>query len=43
MFSYIPFLEVKMAKTVGIGIQDFSKIRENDIFYIDKTHFIKEW
>ena len=32
-----------MARTVGIGIQDFSKIRENDIFYIDKTSFIKEW
>ena len=32
-----------MARTVGIGIQDFSKIRENNYFYIDKTHFIKEW
>ena len=32
-----------MARTVGIGIQDFSKIRENDYFYIDKTSFIKEW
>ena len=32
-----------MARTVGIGIQDFSKIIENDIFYVDKTHFIKEW
>lgn len=32
-----------MAKTVAIGIQDFSKIRESDYFYIDKTAFIKEW
>ena len=32
-----------MARTVGIGIQDFSKIRENDYFYMDKTSFIKEW
>lgn len=32
-----------MAKTVGIGIQDFSRIIENDYFYVDKTHFIKEW
>ena len=32
-----------MARTVGIGIQDFSEIRENDYFYIDKTSFIKEW
>lgn len=32
-----------MAKTVGIGIQDFGKIRENACFYVDKTRFIKEW
>lgn len=32
-----------MARTVGIGIQDFGKIVENNYFYIDKTHFIKEW
>lgn len=32
-----------MAKTVGIGIQSFEKIRENDYFYIDKTDFIREW
>lgn len=32
-----------MARTVGIGIQDFVKLIENDYFYIDKTHFIKEW
>ena len=32
-----------MARTVGIGIQDFSKIRENNCFYVDKTNFIKEW
>ncbi len=32
-----------MAKTVGIGIQDFGKIIENDCFYVDKTGFIKKW
>ena len=32
-----------MAKTVGIGIQSFEKLRKNDCFYIDKTLFIKEW
>ena len=32
-----------MARTVGIGIQDFGKIIENRYFYVDKTQFIKEW
>ena len=32
-----------MARPVGIGIQDFSRIRENNCFYVDKTNFIKEW
>lgn len=32
-----------MARTVGIGIQDFEKIIRNNCFYIDKTKFIKEW
>ena len=32
-----------MARVVGIGNQDFSKIISRDIFYIDKTDFIKEW
>ena len=32
-----------MARTVGIGIQSFEKIRENNCFYVDKTRFIKEW
>ena len=32
-----------MPETVAIGIQDFEKIRKNNIFYIDKTNFIKEW
>ena len=32
-----------MGRTVGIGIQNFDKIRENQYFYIDKTSFIKEW
>ena len=32
-----------MARTIGIGIQEFEAIRTNDCFYIDKTEFIKEW
>ncbi len=32
-----------MERTVAIGIQDFSKIIENQYFYIDKTSFIQEW
>ena len=32
-----------MAKTVGIGIQEFGKIIERNCFYVDKTSFIKEW
>ena len=32
-----------MARTVGIGIQNFGKIIENHCFYVDKTQFIKEW
>ncbi len=34
---------MKLARTVGIGIQDFEKMIRNNILYIDKTHFIKEW
>ncbi len=32
-----------MARTVSVGTQDFEKIIKNNCFYIDKTHFIKEW
>ena len=32
-----------MARTVGIGLQSFEVIREDDCFYVDKTKFIKEW
>ena len=32
-----------MARTVGIGIQDFGKIIERHCFYVDKTDFIREW
>ena len=32
-----------MARTVGIGIQSFDKMREGNYFYVDKTPFIKEW
>ena len=32
-----------MARTVSIGRQDFQRIRESNNFYVDKTHFIREW
>lgn len=32
-----------MARTVGIGHQDFGQLITKDNFYIDKTHFIREW
>lgn len=32
-----------MARTVGIGIQDFEKLMTRNCFYIDKTKFIMEW
>lgn len=32
-----------MARTVGIGKQNFDKVVANNNFYVDKTLFIKEW
>ena len=32
-----------MARTIGIGKQDFEKVISRNNFYIDKTMFIKEW
>lgn len=32
-----------MARTVSIGAQDFGDLISKNCFYIDKTHFIKEW
>lgn len=32
-----------MARTISIGRQDFGKLRTRNNFYIDKTHFIREW
>ncbi|HBI60428.1 MAG TPA: hypothetical protein DDY31_04325, partial [Lachnospiraceae bacterium] len=32
-----------MARTVGIGKQNYEKIVVNNNFYVDKTLFIKEW
>ena len=31
-----------MAKTVGIGYQDFGDLLKENVFYIDKTYFIKD-
>ncbi|MCI8599563.1 MAG: AAA family ATPase [Lachnospiraceae bacterium] len=30
-----------MVRVVGIGLQSFETIRENDCFYVDKTKFIE--
>lgn len=32
-----------MARIVGIGLQDFEKIRKQNIFLVDKTMFIRDW
>lgn len=32
-----------MARTVGIGHQDFADVIQKNLFYVDKTAFIKEW
>ena len=32
-----------MARTVAIGIQNYDELIEKNLFYIDKTSFIKEW
>ena len=32
-----------MAKTMGIGIQNFEKVITNHCFYVDKSYFIREW
>lgn len=32
-----------MARTVGLGYQDFGQLLRNHFFYIDKTAFIREW
>ena len=32
-----------MARTIGIGKQDFEKARKEHVFYVDKTRFIREW
>lgn len=32
-----------MARVVGIGHQDFETVIQNNLFYIDKTDFIREW
>lgn len=33
----------QMARQVSIGSQSFQDLREEKCYYIDKTHFIKEW
>lgn len=35
--------EDAMSRTVAIGIQDYAKLITENLFYVDKTNFIKEW
>ncbi len=32
-----------MARSTGIGLQDFAEIQKKNVFYVDKTDFIREW
>lgn len=32
-----------MARVVGIGHQDFGRLIQDNLFYIDKTDFIRQW
>ena len=32
-----------MERKIGIGHQDFEVVRQKDLFYVDKTGFIREW
>lgn len=32
-----------MARVVPTGIQSFLKLRQDKLFYVDKTKFIQEW
>jgi hypothetical protein len=32
-----------MERNVAIGVQNFNELIENNCFYVDKIHFIKEW
>ncbi len=34
---------MRMARTVGIGIQSFEKLITENTFYVDKTDFIRQW
>ena len=35
--------EISVKQVVAIGIQDFEALRTKNLFYIDKTDFIREW
>ena len=36
-------MEIKMARKISIGTQDYASIIEKNCFYVDKTSFIKNW
>ena len=33
----------RVAQKIGIGWQDFEEVRQRNLFYVDKTAFIREW
>ena len=35
--------EIRKKLVIGTGVQDFEKLRVNQLFYVDKTDFIQEW
>jgi len=32
-----------MARTIGIGVQGYEKVRKKGYFYVDKTSFVRDW
>lgn len=32
-----------MEKVISIGKQNFASLMENHYFFVDKSHFIKDW
>lgn len=32
-----------MARVIGIGLQDFASLQQENLFYVDKTDFLSAW
>ena len=39
----MPIMENLMARIIPTGAQSFVKLRQRNLFYVDKTKFIQEW